>query len=240
MSGKLTTAHVERSYVVATQVFDKQIPLKRGVELLVAEGVGTAYAQDLINGYRDMRLGKCYYRTLNVMATDYYLDRLYADHGAEALANAVEATSQHIAYYESLQKITLHKKRAVVAAQSIKLDADSSLIQHLQAFERDVAKAYSDSASARALRLSASSPVPQRRTLPVEVFIRNPDVVAETLHRAGGICETCRKPAPFNRKTSGKPYLEVHHRVRLADGGLDTVDNAIAVCPNCHREAHYG
>ena len=26
----------------------------------------------------------------------------------------------------------------------------------------------------------------------------------------------------------------------LADGGADTVENAIAVCPNCHRELHYG
>ncbi|MGH8437576.1 MAG: HNH endonuclease [Pseudomonas sp.] len=33
---------------------------------------------------------------------------------------------------------------------------------------------------------------------------------------------------------------EVHHKVRLADGGLDTVENAIAVCPNCHRQAHFG
>jgi 5-methylcytosine-specific restriction protein A len=32
----------------------------------------------------------------------------------------------------------------------------------------------------------------------------------------------------------------VHHRVRLADGGDDTTDNAVALCPNCHRKAHYG
>jgi histidinol dehydrogenase len=25
----------------------------------------------------------------------------------------------------------------------------------------------------------------------------------------------------------------------LADGGADTVENAVAVCPNCHRAAHY-
>ncbi|MFM0350878.1 HNH endonuclease [Paraburkholderia sp. RL17-347-BIC-D] len=26
----------------------------------------------------------------------------------------------------------------------------------------------------------------------------------------------------------------------LAQGGPDTVANAIALCPNCHRERHYG
>jgi 5-methylcytosine-specific restriction protein A len=32
----------------------------------------------------------------------------------------------------------------------------------------------------------------------------------------------------------------VHHLIRLADGGDDTVDNAVAACPNCHRQRHFG
>ena len=36
------------------------------------------------------------------------------------------------------------------------------------------------------------------------------------------------------------PFLEVHRLRRLADGGSDTSANAIAACPNCHRELHYG
>ena len=71
-------------------------------------------------------------------------------------------------------------------------------------------------------------------------FIRNPFVVAEVLHHAKGVCERCHRPAPFNRKSDGTPYLEVHHRIPLAQGGLDSIRNAEALCPNCHREAHYG
>lgn len=76
----------------------------------------------------------------------------------------------------------------------------------------------------------------------ISVFRRNPNVVALTLKRSEGICEApnCRKPAPFIRKTDSTPYLEVHHKIPLAEGGDDTVDNAIALCPNCHREAHFG
>ena len=44
----------------------------------------------------------------------------------------------------------------------------------------------------------------------------------------------------FNRKKDNTPYLEVHHIIRLADDGDDSVENAIALCPNCHREAHFG
>lgn len=71
------------------------------------------------------------------------------------------------------------------------------------------------------------------------VFLRNPAVAAEVLFNARGICAKCDCPAPFKTR-SGQPYLEVHHRVPLASGGSDTVANAEALCPNCHREKHYG
>ncbi|HEY8893144.1 MAG TPA: HNH endonuclease [Clostridium sp.] len=71
-------------------------------------------------------------------------------------------------------------------------------------------------------------------------YRRNPDVVAEALERAQGRCGKCRKEGPFKRVSDGTIYLEVHHIIRLADGGEDTVENAIAVCPNCHRELHFG
>ncbi len=71
-------------------------------------------------------------------------------------------------------------------------------------------------------------------------FKRNADVIVEVLERANGVCEKCGCDAPFIRAKDNTPYLEVHHQIRLADGGKDNVDNAIAVCPNCHRELHFG
>lgn len=32
--------------------------------------------------------------------------------------------------------------------------------------------------------------------------------------------------------------MEEHHVIRLADGGSDSIDNAVALCPNCHRKIH--
>lgn len=72
------------------------------------------------------------------------------------------------------------------------------------------------------------------------IFRRNSDVIAETLERADGICEACKNPAPFIRKSDNSPYLEVHHIKALSDGGQDTLENTIALCPNCHRRYHYG
>jgi len=71
-------------------------------------------------------------------------------------------------------------------------------------------------------------------------YKRNPYVIAEVLKRANGNCEKCTKPALFIRKSDNTPYLEVHHKIPLSENGDDTVENAMAVCPNCHRELYFG
>jgi 5-methylcytosine-specific restriction enzyme A len=73
----------------------------------------------------------------------------------------------------------------------------------------------------------------------VTQFQRDATVKAWVLQQANGKCESCEQPAPFNG-ADGLPYLEVHHVRQLADNGADTVTNAVALCPNCHRELHYG
>jgi 5-methylcytosine-specific restriction endonuclease McrA len=70
-------------------------------------------------------------------------------------------------------------------------------------------------------------------------FVRDARVVAFVFQQASDLCECCGGPSPFLRK-DGQAYLEIHHVKPLTSGGRDTVDNAVAVCPNCHRELHYG
>lgn len=88
--------------------------------------------------------------------------------------------------------------------------------------------------------LSESEPIPEKITVSQSVFKRNQYIVAEVLDRAAGVCENCHKPAPFLKDHDRSPFLEVHHKKPLAEGGEDTVENAIALCPNCHRHAHHG
>ena len=82
--------------------------------------------------------------------------------------------------------------------------------------------------------------MPKKILVTTTAYQRNPDVIVEVLERANGICENCGNPAPFARQRDGTPYLEVHHKLQLSLGGEDTVENAIALCPNCHRKSHYG
>ena len=84
-----------------------------------------------------------------------------------------------------------------------------------------------------------SSPRIQTRAGTQFAFARRPDVKAWVLRQALGRCELCASPAPF-QSMAGLPYLEHHHVVQLAHGGSDTVENSVAVCPNCHRRLHHG
>lgn len=78
---------------------------------------------------------------------------------------------------------------------------------------------------------------PERLGTTTVQFKRDPAVKAWVLEFAGGICELCREPAPF-KDEDGHPFLELHHVEALSSGGPDTVSNAVAVCPNCHRACH--
>jgi hypothetical protein len=106
--------------------------------------------------------------------------------------------------------------------------------------ERELSVSRKLSDSARRDRLARTKPMPERIDVRTSIFKRNPDVIIEVLIRAAGNCEGCKQPAPFSRASDGSPYLEVHHRTLLSQGGEDTVANAIALCPNCHRRYHYG
>jgi len=81
--------------------------------------------------------------------------------------------------------------------------------------------------------------IPEKSTVEVTQFSRDKDVVDWVLIEAAGTCESCSHDAPFLRFDDTK-FLEVHHLRRLADHGSDSITNAVALCPNCHREFHYG
>lgn len=125
---------------------------------------------------------------------------------------------------------------------AIAVEADSAPIESSalqQRLRQSVNQALADTSTQRRRRLTLATKLSRRIRVTSWEFVRNPDVIAEVLHRAEGRCESCGAAAPFTRSSDGSPYLEVHHKQRLADGGEDTIVNALALCPNCHRREHY-
>jgi hypothetical protein len=106
--------------------------------------------------------------------------------------------------------------------------------------ENLISKSLKDNEEVLKQRLEEAPKLPEKVQTISSGFLRNPDVVAMVLKRANGKCELCKSDAPFIKASDGSPYLEVHHWVLLSEGGEDTIENAGALCPNCHMQAHFG
>ena len=78
---------------------------------------------------------------------------------------------------------------------------------------------------------------PEVRETKTKQYKRSALVSAYAKRRAGQCCELCGEIAPFLDK-DGNPYLEIHHVMWLSEGGADSIDNTVALCPNCHRKMH--
>lgn len=76
-----------------------------------------------------------------------------------------------------------------------------------------------------------------KRKATTSVYVRNVHVSAYVKKRANGHCDLCGAPAPFKDR-NGQPYLECHHVEWLSRGGEDSIDNAVALDPSCHRKMH--
>ncbi|WP_458128276.1 HNH endonuclease [Pseudomonas sp. Z2-11] len=80
------------------------------------------------------------------------------------------------------------------------------------------------------------NPTPQQVSTTTTSYVRDPKVWAWVAELAKGVCEGCGQKAPF--EVDGLLFLEVHHVKHLAQNGSDSITNAVALCPNCHRRCH--
>lgn len=87
------------------------------------------------------------------------------------------------------------------------------------------------------LARESESLVISKRPTTSTTFERNAYISEYAKRRADGVCQLCGQAAPFQGK-DGQPYLETHHIKWLSEGGSDTIDNTVALCPNCHRKMH--
>ena len=105
--------------------------------------------------------------------------------------------------------------------------------------ERTLRLWYRPLAEVREMALNRAPSAATEKTRRIITRQRSEAVRVYVLRRADGKCDACQKDAPF-LTINNRPYLEPHHIYRLSDGGPDTPDCVVAVCPNCHKEIHFG
>jgi 5-methylcytosine-specific restriction protein A len=237
---KITEKQIKMAFAAACNAYEDNLsPTVVARKLHEDCGLNENSARDFLTVYKCMRLGNKYSRGLSIPATEYYLEKILGKYGFKELELALSSVEQFIEYIESKSNSNYKKMRTVLEMYKALVSTPRTLQEVNESLESKVLLSIS-SISSRRTRLSKASPNPNRIPVITFVYLRNPDVVAEVLTRAQGICEVCNQKAPFLRKKDNTPYLEVHHKIQLAHGGEDTIQNAIALCPNCHRKKHFG
>lgn len=205
-----------RSLVVYNFLFKSYATRKLDREALLIDSSKT-------NGWRSFEI-------LGYMGLKNAHKGLFKDHtisdAVEMLKQAEEDCSlviEHLECYETSQSQTPIEKEIL----------DKS-------FEEQLDESQRTAQPERLKRINLTDAVPTKIKIISSVYRRNSDITAEVLFRANGICERCELPAPFKRAKDGSPYLEIHHKTPLSESGEDSLGNTIALCPNCHRELHYG
>jgi len=193
-------------------------------------GMGLVGDQDL-NGAQNKTLNESSSNGVGVHLFEVFVDKEYTYQGQVRLAGAP---------YQERQPDSEGDIRDVWVFP-LKLTDGSPLVQSADDFRKTQAtkekKAKRLSDSDLKDRAANAPKTPGSRTTKSTQYERDPHIAELARRRAGGVCDLCERPAPFQKK-NGDPYLESHHIIWLSKGGEDTASNTVALCPNCHRKMH--
>lgn len=84
-------------------------------------------------------------------------------------------------------------------------------------------------------------PVRQRQQRRTRARGNHPRVIAAVRRRDGYRCVECQARTGDASRRDGRPVrLEVAHRIAVADGGTDDLENLRLLCTDCHHDEHHG
>lgn len=169
---------------------------------------------------------------IDVHLFEVYKPKHYAYSGRVELAESP--------YWETQLDIEGNSRKVVIFPLRIKDDVNKGAISQSILFELQDEKERKArrlpivelAARARTIHGPAS-----QRTVSSTMFSRDPYVSTFAKARAHGVCQLCQESAPFLDRNN-EPYLETHHIRWLSKGGDDSVQNTVALCPNCHKKMH--
>lgn len=159
---------------------------------------------------------------------DRYAKEVWSSRTTGVLIPATIATALSALWEEHLA--ALRSKRPATTQRAAEQPKPTAEVDELAAQVAQLLKA-------NRLARPLGEMTPKRVSVTSPRYLRRADVIAWVLKEAKGTCEGCDHPAPF-LDDGARPFLEVHHVRMLSDNGPDVIENAVALCPNCHRAMH--
>jgi hypothetical protein len=167
------------------------------------------------------RVTKAYFQKLPLRVA--LVDGTVGDDGVAKVRTRVLDATNWYAHQRDIETAS------VVLVRGVELSSD---FDPSSVFSKSYAKSIEDTNQ-------ADEPEPPRHLASgTATFARDSEVVRSAKQRANGYCEYCGEKG-FQTATAGF-YLEGHHVIPLGCEGPDEVWNVVAICPNDHRQAHFG
>ncbi len=219
---EITPAHFSLAYALAREVYHERLTTTDALAQLTDAGMNRASASFSIGNLRQMLNGAAYHRAMSIPQTRHYLTSIHRDYGTAGLKRAVAAFSAHLPY--------LRKSSGSAVPGLTKLRDEFAAIVYQGPTAFDAVDDLVDKPEGNS--------VPDRANYSGTRFKRDHNVRAHVVKRSSGRCEHCGQKGFL--MANGEGYVETHHIIGLAKQGPDTLANVIALCPNHHREAHFG
>ena len=155
----------------------------------------------------------------------------------EAKEHGIELGEEWMNRYHSMWRI---REKQNERRQKVSIDEREGFTEFYVEFSR-MKRTYLNGLSSKALKQilmeQQLKEINTKKQIQEAIFSRSIHVKEFARKVSNGICQLCDQEAPFLDK-QGTPFLEVHHIQFLYEGGRDSIDNVVAICPNCHRKIH--
>jgi hypothetical protein len=225
------------AYDLSKKVFEGKLTFKEGQHQLVGDNkMNPNSAADYINNFRCMLEGKRFTRTNNAYSMEYFFDNIYKDYGSTELSNALTALRLHIEYYEDIQKVVMHKMRAIYT-KYLAVPIDTPDEQEQKEIIRELKKQNKTKQEIVAELRNLKPTDPEVITINSKSFKRDNRTIAQIKIIRDFKCQICSTSI---KKKDGTYYIEAAHIEPKHRKGRETPDNILLLCPNHHKEFDLG
>lgn len=222
---EITRNHIEKAYEVAKEYKKGNLKLRQASEILINVGMSQSSARGYIYSYLYMIEGKGLTRTINAIATEYFLEKIWEDNGVIGLKKALSSLSQHFEYYKEVSgnAKASHQKIYDKYALLINLQNDNII--------------YPDEVDNTVDYLEG-----QTKSIEVNSYERNRAARLKCIEHFGTTCQICEFNFENKFGDIGSQFIHVHHKIEISTIGqeytVNPLTDLIPVCPNCHSMLH--
>ncbi|HRP90855.1 MAG TPA: HNH endonuclease [Edaphocola sp.] len=221
---KITIEKVAELFATAVKFHNKEITLKEATTYLETKGINSNSSVDYLYNYTNMISGKLFTRTMNVISTKYYLDKILEFNGIDSLKKALNSLSLHIDYYESVSNSKVKRRKEILNKylKEYSINPDDFFGEQVENDKNLYEGAV--------------------KTVKMNIYERNPIVRQMCIEFHSAICKVC--DFDFEKKFGeiGKGFIHVHHLKEISDikkeYEINYKNDLIPVCPNCHAMLH--